>query len=86
MYFAQSMGYECVCVVGGASGIDHMWNMVKLEGQWYHVDVTWDDPVMSDGSHALKYNYFLISDARIKLDHSINTPFKIPSAPQNYAQ
>ena len=86
MYFAQSMGYECICVVGGASGIDHMWNMVKLEGQWYHVDVTWDDPVMSDGSHALKYNYFLISDARIKLDHSINTPFKIPSAPQNYAQ
>lgn len=86
MYFAQSMGYECVCVMGGAGSVEHMWNMVKLDGQWYHVDVTWDDPIMSDGSQALKYNYFLISDAQIKRDHSIDTPFKIPTASQNYAQ
>ena len=86
MYFAQSMGYECVCVVGGASGTDHMWNMVKIGGQWYHVDVTWDDPVMSDGSQTLRRNYFLISDTQLKRDHSIDSPFRLPSAPQNYVQ
>lgn len=23
---------------------NHMWNLVQLGGDWYHVDVTWDDP------------------------------------------
>ena len=56
MYFAQSMGFECVCVAGASNGVDHMWNMVKLDGQWYHVDVTWDDPVMTDGSQTLRHD------------------------------
>lgn len=85
MYFAQSMGFECVCVVGHAGGVDHMWNMVKLYGQWYHVDATWDDPVMSDGSQMLRHTYFLISDSRIGQDHSIRSPFTLPSAPYSYA-
>lgn len=38
-------GGECLTVVGAASDSsqDHAWNMVKLEGEWYCVDVTWDD-------------------------------------------
>ncbi len=35
---------ECICVVGylkERSDIGHMWNMVKLDGQYYHVDPTW---------------------------------------------
>lgn len=86
MYFAQSMGFQCVCVRGVAGGVDHMWNMVKMNGQWYHVDVTWDDPVMSDGSQMLRHKYFLLSDSAIRLDHSINSPFTLPSAPYSYAQ
>lgn len=86
MYFAQSMGYECVCVRGAAGGVDHMWNMVKLNGQWYHVDVTWDDPVMSDGSQMLRHKYFLISDSTIRQDHIIDSPFALPSAPYSYVQ
>ena len=85
MYFAQSMGFECVCVRGYAN-VDHMWNMVKLYGQWYHVDVTWDDPVMSDGSQMLRHSYFLLSDSEIRRDHSINSPFALPSAPYSYVQ
>lgn len=27
------------------SNLSHAWNMVKLDGNWYHVDATWDDPV-----------------------------------------
>lgn len=23
----------------------HMWNVVRLQGKWYHVDLTWDDPL-----------------------------------------
>ena len=86
MYFAQSMGFECVCVRGSAGGVDHMWNMVKLYGQWYHVDVTWDDPVMSDGTQMLRHKYFLISDSEIRRDHSIYSLFTLPSAPYSYVQ
>lgn len=84
MYFAQSLGFECVCAIGKAGGVDHMWNMVKLGGQWYNVDATWDDPVMSDGSNALRHKYFLVSDSMIMQDHSFDTPFKLPDAPYSY--
>lgn len=37
-------GVECITVVGAAHGStsDHGWNMVRLDGAWYCVDVTWD--------------------------------------------
>ena len=83
MYFAQSMGFDCVCVIGYA-GVPHMWNMVKLDGEWYHVDVTWDDPVRSDGKQVLRDTYFLISDEEIEADHTVDMPFAIPTAPESY--
>lgn len=84
MYFAQSLGFECVCIAGYA-GEEHMWNMVKLGGSWYHVDVTWDDPISSSGP-TLRYDYFLISDSSISRDHSIDNYFRVPSAPNDYQQ
>lgn len=49
----------------------HAWNLVKLGLFWYHVDVTWDD--LESG---MRYDYFLITDSRIKeLKHkSWDTP------------
>lgn len=82
MYLAQSMGYECVCVSGYSNG-DHMWNMVKVGGNWYHVDVTWDDPISNSGP-VLRHNYFLISDSTISSDHRIDNYFPVPSAPYDY--
>lgn len=83
MYMAQAMGYECVCVAGVSGGGPHMWNMVKLGGLWYHVDVTWDDPISNSGP-ILRYDYFLVSDSTILADHTISNPFAVPSAPNNY--
>ena len=41
-------GVECITVVGASSGStsDHAWNMVRLEGEWYCVDPTWNDPAV----------------------------------------
>ncbi len=86
MYFAQSLGYPCVCAVGSAKGTEHMWNKVKLDGVWYNVDLTWDDPVRSDGTQITEYGYFLISDADLLQTHTIDTPFALPPAPQSYPQ
>lgn len=46
-------GVKCITVVGASSGNseDHAWNMVELEGEWYCVDVTWDDPSSSRPNH-----------------------------------
>ena len=39
-YFMDKLGIPCINVTTE----DHIWNMVCVDGQWYHVDVTWDDP------------------------------------------
>jgi transglutaminase/protease-like cytokinesis protein 3 len=80
MYLCQSIGIQCVCVSGGS----HMWNMVKVNGDWYHVDVTWDDPVNIE---MLRHDYFCVSTKTILTDHSLNTTlFTVPSATKNYSE
>ncbi|WP_102347190.1 transglutaminase domain-containing protein [Bacillus sp. Marseille-P3661] len=51
---------------------NHAWNMVKLEGRWYHLDATWNDPVPDEKGRVL-YHYYLLSDQEISKDHSWTT-------------
>lgn len=44
---------------------EHCWNMVRLSGKWYHVDVTADDPT-PDTVGYVRHNYFLCSDNKLK--------------------
>lgn len=37
------LGIRCELVT--SNSIDHAWNMVMMNGKWYHMDVTWDDPI-----------------------------------------
>ena len=71
----QKAGLECQTVTGKATNqngvlVGHSWNIVKVEGQYYHIDTTWDDPVMKDGSNYLAYTYFNLTDIGISKDHS----------------
>ena len=45
--FMDLLDIECITVYGWAYADqeDHAWNMVRLDGKWYCVDVTWDDPI-----------------------------------------
>lgn len=67
-------GVECLTVEGSSRGgtADHAWNLVKLDGEWYAVDVTWDDPVASFAiPPALAHMYFNVtSDFLRRTDHS----------------
>lgn len=85
-YLCQSVGIECICISGTGNGGPHMWNMVKIDGEWYHADVTWDDPISWDGSAILRYDYFLISESDIKQDHTINSEIKRPTAAYAYGE
>ncbi len=42
-YLLNQEGIECCMVTSEV--INHAWNLIKLDGEWYQVDVTWDDPV-----------------------------------------
>lgn len=42
--------------------MDHTWNLVQIDGAWYHVDVTWNDPVPDQPGRA-GHEFFLRSDA-----------------------
>lgn len=57
-------------VVVGQAGEPHAWNLVCLEGVWYHVDATWDDPIIRNGSRELvSHAWFCLSDAEISRTH-----------------
>lgn len=65
---------ECITVVGAAfdSLEDHAWNMVKLDGEWYCVDVTWDDPTMGNGNtnSVVRHRYFNVTSQHMRdTDH-----------------
>jgi len=59
------------------TSLNHIWNLVNLDGIWYHLDVTWDDPVASDGNQYLIHNFFLISTSDLhnldKVEHNFDT-------------
>lgn len=44
----------------------HVWNLVFIDGKWLHLDLTWDDPIISDGSSSLSHDYFLIDTEKLK--------------------
>lgn len=68
----EEEGFEVKYVTGDAGGVAHGWNLVKVDGKWYHLDTTWNDPVSKTGEDILSYKYFLISDKAIEADHFID--------------
>ncbi len=71
----EMSGFECITVQGTSHGgtAEHAWNMVKLDGEWYCVDVTWDDPVSSypiPVNSMLAHRYFNVtSEVLRQTDH-----------------
>lgn len=67
------VGIECIPVLGKANDGDtesHMWNKVCIDGEWYNMDITWDDPVSNMDKDYMSYSYFGVTDDEIKSDHT----------------
>lgn len=45
---------------------NHIWNLVKINNKWLHLDLTWDDPVTSTGIQKLEDIFLLIDDDELK--------------------
>ena len=70
------LGIPCTIISGYAGG-PHSWNAVEMDGCWYYVDVTWDDPSLAstnnntfEDGYNMSYNYLLCSYQYISLTHS----------------
>lgn len=62
-YFMNRLGIECH--VTSSENMNHAWNIININGSYYHVDCTWDDPV-PDSLGSVRHAYFLLSDEAIK--------------------
>ncbi len=71
--FMDILEIPCIGVSGTANGVKgwegHAWNIVTLEGENYHIDLTWDEPDKDTMSNDIEYDYFLLSDEMMKKNH-----------------
>ena len=82
-YLLDELGIPCVLVIGTGTNSqgqteNHAWNYVQLNGTWYAVDATWDDPVVVGGgtaSEESKYKYFLVGADVMNQDHQPSGQF-----------
>lgn len=71
------VGINNVGVSGTAEGGGHKWNCVKIGGEWYTCDITFDDPVNGkDG--ATRHDYFNLTSAEMKLKNSHRESGELP--------
>ncbi len=66
-YYMIRLGIPCA-YVSGTTDESHAWNIVKINGEYYNIDVTWDDPV-GNPQNIIYYNYFNLTDKEISVDH-----------------
>jgi len=61
--FMDLVGIECITVEGeyAISGEIHAWNMVRIAGEWYCVDVTWNDPIGNNIRASDRHQYFNVT-------------------------
>ena len=82
-YLLDELDIPCVMIIGTATNSqgeteNHAWNYVQLNGAWYAVDTTWNDPVVVGGgtaSEESKYKYFLVGREIMDQDHSPSGQF-----------
>ena len=61
----EILGIENTVIVNNKEAEDpafHIWNYVKYNGGWYHVDVTWNDSDVD----SLRNDYFMLTDEQLK--------------------
>lgn len=68
----------------------HIWNMVKIDDDWYNIDLTWDDPILTSDKKIINekdfvaYDFFLVSDEQIENTRTIDKDDKRPISINSY--
>lgn len=85
-YLLQCLGIECIYVTGEIKNQGpHAWNIVKCDGQYYQMDVTFGDPVFLKAESgetlpekSINYDYLCCSDAEIMKNHTTDSQVSYP--------
>ncbi len=85
-YLLERMGVPVIYVTGVTNGADaHAWNLVQCGGEFYHVDVTWGDPVYQSAEgeetpqwETISYDYMCCNDAEIYRTHQADAEYPLP--------
>lgn len=79
----NKLGIESTTITGSddltATTSNHIWNAVKINDDWYQVDITWDD--QGDGGMDISYSYFNITNELMSKDHKVIASEKNAQAP-----
>lgn len=60
--FMDMLEIPCKSIkAGDSNNEEHAWNMVEINGKWYYVDVTWDDPVPDRSNRPTRHSYFNVT-------------------------
>ena len=59
---------QCIYSDDDGSEAGHMWNLVKINGDWYHMDITYD--LCKNDVIKIAHQYFLITDEFCSKDHT----------------
>ncbi len=66
-YLCDKVNIPCMVVTGeNTEGASHAWNVVQVDGEWYNLDCTWDDPILATANYKnVRYKFFLVPDSWI---------------------
>ena len=70
-YLCRKANLWCRCVDGIVNDESHMWNLVKLDGGTYYIDITWCDNGINTPADVGWYDYFMITQEQLIRDHTI---------------
>lgn len=84
-YLLNLLEIDNILVLGETKeGEAHVWNMVLLEGNWYHVDLTFGDGIfdtdriMGEENEVIHYGYLTMNDEDIAQTHRMKKMFEYP--------
>ena len=87
-FICDRIDVECCYVSGKAKSPanpsmmeNHAWNKVKINGEWYNIDVTFDNTIGTN--NRIRHDYFLISDKDMQKDHIELSKSNLPCVSEN---
>lgn len=75
-FLLRQVGIDSVYIAANTKKEPHAWNLVKLDGHWFHVDCTWDRGLGVNPN--VKHTYFMLSDAEFNADGVHSEDWKKP--------
>lgn len=80
----NAVDVKCIVATGESTKngkrVPHAWNIVNIEGQPYHLDVTWDIGSVGSSFQRIPYDYFNLNDQLIEKEHKADTQLPLCSS------